>query len=147
MLSSLQGVGVQKSDFNLGLKMTGLEAVATKDKFEQKDIAFIEAEMKEGKDQAPVVLDAWNKLHDHLKVYPKEVRLALFSVVEQNLKYGKNKALDEQVKALMTDPNYLLSDEEAMFQAFNDKKSASTMNYYSHCLLNLQSMPLIQKRL
>jgi putative membrane-bound dehydrogenase-like protein len=146
MLSSLQSVGIQRRDFKLGLKMTGLEALVTKDKLDQKDIAFIEAEMKEGKDQAQVVLDAWNKLNDHLDIHPKEVRLALFSIVEQNLQHKKNKALDAQVKAFMTDPNYLLSDERAMFQAFNQKKGWGTMVYYSRYLLNLQSMPLIKEK-
>ncbi|EDM28135.1 hypothetical protein LNTAR_12301 [Lentisphaera araneosa HTCC2155] len=146
MLSSLQSVGIQRRDFKLGLKMTGLEALVTKDKLDQKDIAFIEAEIKEGKDQAQIVLDAWNKLNDHLDVHPKEVRLALFSIVEQNLKHRKNKALNEQVKAFMTDPNYLLSNEDAMFQAFYHKKGWGTMIYYCRYLLNLQSMPLIQDK-
>ncbi|MDD7987310.1 c-type cytochrome [Lentisphaera marina] len=146
MLSSLQGVGIQRRDFNLGLKMTGLEALVNKDKLDQKDIAFIEDEMKEGKDQPQVVIDAWNKLNDHLNIYPKEVRIALFAIAEMNIKQRKNKALDEQIKALMTDPNYLLSNEDAMFQAFHQKKNRSTMDYYSRYLLNLQSMPLIQEK-
>ena len=146
MLASLEGVGATKRDFNLGLKISALEALVNKEKMELSDIAFIAKEVNESDEPGPIVLQAWNKLNDNLETYPKEVRLALFSIVERNLKHKKNKVLDAQVKAFMTDPNYLLSDERAMFQAFYHKKGWGTMIYYSRYLLNLQGMPLIKEK-